>query len=240
MNKKYLYILITYIAMQMSAFIGMPLLFFIGTGVFNVSIERMEILATGLWLIFSFITGLVVVLLILKRSKPHNRVDRVEPMPIGQSILWAIGGIFLAFFTQYIAIVLEMKLGIDPGSENTEQIMNLIRLFPLAVLVSSIIGPILEEIVFRKVIFGSLYNRFPFWLSALLSSLTFAVAHMDFTHILIYTAMGFTFAFLYVHTKRIIVPIISHAMMNTLVTVAQFSTLDNAIHVQGWIRGLLW
>src|SRR5690606_16658305 len=108
-------------------------------------------------------------------------------MAIGQSILWAIGGIFLAFFTQYVAIVLELQLGIDPGSENTEQIMNLIRLFPLAVLVSSIIGPILEEIVFRKGIFGSLYNRFPFWLSALLSSLTFAVAHMDFTHILIYT-----------------------------------------------------
>ncbi len=49
--------------------------------------------------------------------------------------------------------------------------------------------------------------------------------HLDFLHILVYTAMGFVFAFLYVQTKRIIVPIIVHAGMNTLVVVAQL-TLD--------------
>src|SRR5690606_16140910 len=122
MNKKYLYILITYIAMQMSAFIGMPLLFFIGTGVVNLSIVRMTILATRFWLDFSFITGLVLVLRILKRSKPHDRVNRVEPMPIGQSILWSISRIFLAYFPQNVAIVLEFQVGIVPGSENPERI----------------------------------------------------------------------------------------------------------------------
>ena len=33
--------------------------------------------------------------------------------------------------------------------------------------------------------------------------------------------MGFTFAFLYVQTKRIIVPIFAHVMMNTIVVVMQ-------------------
>ena len=35
--------------------------------------------------------------------------------------------------------------------------------------------------------------------------------------------MGFVFAFLYVKTKRILVPIIVHAAMNTLVVVGQLS-----------------
>lgn len=36
-----------------------------------------------------------------------------------------------------------------------------------------------------------------------------------------YTAMGFTFAFLYYKTKRILVPIFAHTMMNTIVVIIQ-------------------
>jgi len=49
----------------------------------------------------------------------------------------------------------------------------------------------------------------------------FSVVHLDFSHLLIYTAMGFTFAFLYVRTNRIIVPIFAHVAMNTLVVLLQ-------------------
>ena len=40
-------------------------------------------------------------------------------------------------------------------------------------------------------------------------------------HVILYSAMGFTFAFLYVKTKRIIVPIIAHVTMNTMVVLLQ-------------------
>lgn len=105
--------------------------------------------------------------------------------------------------------------------------MALVKSLPLLVIVVSIIGPILEEIIFRQIIFGSLYKKFNFFISALISSLIFAVVHMDFTHLLIYTAMGFTFAFLYVRTKRIIVPIFAHVAMNTFVVVVQTIFADD-------------
>ncbi|MBS4202331.1 CPBP family intramembrane metalloprotease [Bacillus sp. FJAT-49732] len=241
MEKKYLYILITYIAMQLSTFIGVPLLMFAGVLLFHVDTATMKVLATGMWVVFSFVVGLIIVLLILKKAEPQTRVEKVDPMSVKGSILWAIGGIFLAFVAQMIAVLIETAIGIKPGSENTENIMNLIKLFPLVVLASSIIGPILEEIVFRKVIFGLLYNRFPFWVAALLSSLIFSLAHFDPMHIILYTAMGFTFAFLYVRTKRIIVPIISHMMMNTIVTLVQFNYMNKQAGlfemVYGWIGG---
>jgi uncharacterized protein len=60
----------------------------------------------------------------------------------------------------------------------------------------------------------------------LISSLIFAAVHADFTHLLIYTAMGFTFAFLYVRTKRLIVPIAAHIAMNTLVLIVQIFLVD--------------
>lgn len=244
MRKKYVYVLVTYIAMQLSVFIGMPLVYMIGTKGFSVNPEDMKILATVIWLMLSFIAGLLIILLILRKKEKYTRLEQDEPMPIGKSIVWAIGGIFLAFIAQAIAISVEQAIGIEPGSENTKDILNLIELFPIIIVISSIIGPILEEIVFRKVIFGTFYHRFPFWISALISSIFFSIAHMDFEHFLLYAAMGFVFAFLYVKTKRIIVPIIAHVMMNTLVVVMQYfladkiqKYLEEAERMQGWIGG---
>lgn len=242
MTKKYILILVTYLAMQLSAFIGVPLVYLIGVLGFKMDSSEMELLASVIWIVFSFVAGLTIILLLLRRTEPFTKVEKETPMPVEKSFFWAIGGIFIAFISQLVAILIERQIGIDPGSENTEQIMNLIHSFPIVVLASSIIGPILEEIVFRKVIFGMLHTRFSFWISALISGLVFSIAHGEPNHLILYTAMGFTFAFLYVHTKRIIVPIISHAMMNTLVTVAQFipqkgegATLQ---YVQGIIGGI--
>ncbi|MCG3057195.1 CPBP family intramembrane metalloprotease, partial [Escherichia coli] len=75
---------------------------------------------------------------------------------------------------QSVAAMIEMNLlGIEPGSENTEMILNLVKVTPLLIVVTSVIGPILEEIIFRKIIFGSLYRKYNFFISAFISSLIF-------------------------------------------------------------------
>ena len=241
MNKKYVYIVLTYIAMQLSFFIGMPLFYTIGVKGFDLPPREAQIQATGYWLVFSFFVGLAIVLLLLRKSEKHNKIERAEPLSLGLSLVWAIGGIFLAFFAQIIAVAIEQMIGVKPGSENTQEILQLIDLFPGIVLISSIIGPILEEIVFRKVIFGTLYNQLPFGMAAVISSIIFAFAHMEPIHLILYTAMGFVFAFLYVQTKRIIVPIIAHVMMNTLVVVAQrFIPEDLEKNIQSFIHLVRW
>ncbi|MFK4998533.1 DUF4305 domain-containing protein [Bacillus sp. N9] len=53
---------------------------------------------------------------------------------------------------------------------------------------------------------------------------------------------GLYFSYLYVKTKRIIVPIISHMAMNTLVTVVQINELKKQASlldmIHGWIGGI--
>ncbi|RST72834.1 CPBP family intramembrane metalloprotease [Siminovitchia acidinfaciens] len=246
MNRKYTFIVLTYIAMQLSVFIGMPLFYVIGTKVLNIAPKEAEIQATGYWLVFSFLLGLAIVLFLLRNKERQNKIERAEPLPLGISLAWAVGGIFLAFFAQILAVSIENMIGVKPGSENTQEILQMIELFPAIVLISSIIGPILEEIVFRKVIFGTLYNRLPFGMAAVISSIIFAFAHMEPVHLILYTAMGFVFAFLYVKTKRIIVPIIAHVMMNTLVVVAQRyipedleKNIQSFIHLVRWMGGFI-
>lgn len=222
MKKEYWIILITYIAMQLSTFVGVPVVLFIaGLLGYNPASKAVQFQSGVIWLIFSFIIALIICLVLLRREMRNPM--RANVMNIPSSIGWAIGGVFLSLFAQSFAGIIEQLLGIKPGSENTEQIMSLIDAAPFVILVVSIIGPILEELVFRKIIFGSLYKRFGFFISALVSSLIFAVAHMDFVHILLYASMGFTFAFLYVKTKRILVPIFAHVAMNTLVVIMQLN-----------------
>src|SRR5690625_6728173 len=80
--------------------------------------------------------------------------------------------------------------------------MNIIRMATSFVFIPTIISPILEEIVFRKVIFGAIYKRTNFFIGAAASSLIFALIHGEPKHLLIYASMGFVFAFVYVKTKR--------------------------------------
>src|SRR5690625_8017898 len=92
---------------------------------------------------------------------------------------------------------------IESYSENTENIMKITEIAPLFSIITVIIAPILEEVVFRKIIFGTLYKRMNFILAGIISAVIFGLIHLDPTHLLIYTAMGLVFAYLYVKTKQI-------------------------------------
>ena len=166
--------------------------------------------------------------------KPDMQMESVrDAASAGTVILWSVLGVFMALFSQGIAAMIEMELfGISPGSENTQQIMDISRAAPLFILIPAIIAPILEEIIFRKIIFGSLYKRMNFFFAGLLSALIFGFIHGEPQHILIYASMGFVFAFLYVKTKRILVPILVHAGMNTMVVLAQYSMTPEEIQKQ--------
>ncbi|WP_318506150.1 CPBP family intramembrane glutamic endopeptidase [Bacillus sp. T3] len=243
MKKEYWFILIAYLTMQLSSFIGIPLTTFIGTR-FGQSVDEMRTLSVPIWLVASFTITLVIILWILRKESTTTAYrEKANPF---SSVIWAITGVFLALFAQGIAAQIEAMMGIKTGSDNTQQIINIIESFPIVIFVSSIVGPILEEIVFRKIIFGALYQRMNFFLSALISSIIFSLAHMELEHTLLYSAMGFTFAYLYVKTKRIIVPIFAHVAMNSLVVVIQTvfkEDIDRIIEqsekIQSFIGGLL-
>ncbi len=212
LNKRYAWILIIYILMLLSGIVGGQLLL-------SLDVPREKI--PGLWNVISFSIGLIIILIMLIPDI-KNPMYRDERATIPQTIGWALLGVPMVFIAQIIAATIEMQVfGVEPGSKNTEMIVDLTLSVPLLILVVSVIGPILEEIVFRKVIFGTIYKRTNFIIAASISSLIFAVVHRDFTHLLVYAALGFTFSFLYVKTKRLIVPIVAHVAVNTSVMLVQ-------------------
>jgi uncharacterized protein len=219
LRREYWIILIVYIAMQLSGAVIGGFFAIIDT-LLGREAGRSDMAYASYWLVISFTIATIIVFFILRKEMQAVMNTR-SGIPFGKSLLWAIAGIFLALISQSIAASIERMIGIEMGSENTQQIIRIIETFPAVIFVSSVLGPILEEIVFRKIIFGSLHKRFNFFLSALISSVIFALAHFEPEHILLYSAMGFTFAFLYVKTNRIWVPMFAHVAMNTFVVLIQ-------------------
>ena len=62
--------------------------------------------------------------------------------------------------------------------------MAIAKQLPVFILLISIVGPILEEYIFRKVIFGEIYNKIKgnrivaFLIASIVSSILFAIAYI--------------------------------------------------------------
>src|SRR5690625_4115553 len=210
--KRYWLVILTYVMMFVfTAMIPLVLHFGYQVDAFKATIYTNIVL---------FIIAAAIVLFIMKQDLREERLS--NPISGGKILGWTVLGVFLAWTAQIIAVTIETQLlGIDLGSENTEIIVELTRLNPIFLLILALVGSILEELIVRDVLFGSLRKKMHVIWAALISSIIFAIAHAELLHILIYTSMGLVFTFLYVKTKRIIVPIIVHMTLNTITVLGQ-------------------
>lgn len=171
----------------------------------------------------SSLACLAVTLILLKGEMKASIQER--GIITRNHLLLAISGIFMLLLSQTITITIEQIIGIPAESSNTTYITDMIISFPLFMLLPIIYAPILEEIVFRKILFGNLLRKWGVAFAYVGSALVFGLIHFDIPHLLTYFGLGIVLAFLYHRTGRIIVPMIAHAGMNLLVLIAQLSYL---------------
>lgn len=220
-QKTAFYVLLTYIICQLSALlvILIPgfkdfLLQFI-----SASTEQEQLIKlSAWWSVVSFGIAFIMSFVLILRNKQFWDVFKGEKASTPVAIGWGVIGFFLVFFGQSIGAAIESALGIGAVSENTTDIMNVTKVAPIMIIATVFFGPILEELVFRRVIFGSIIQNYNFWIAGFISAIVFAAIHMDFTHILLYTICGMIFAFLYYKTKRLLAPIIAHILLNGYAT----------------------
>ena len=144
----------------------------------------------------------------------------------GMIITWGILGVFIALFAQGAAAIIEINfLGTPIDSQNTQTLLAIIEQYPYFILLTSITGPIMEEFVFRKAVFGMAVGKIGAVGAAVVSSLLFAMIHFD-GRILVYSTMGLVFSWLYYKTKNIWTPIIAHCLMNSIVAISNIIQIN--------------
>lgn len=175
-----------------------------------------------------FIIAAIIIILINLRVKNPTSLESSMKEPKKYIVPWALLGFCIVMIYQVIVSLIYYAIsGSQQMSPNTERLMAIAKQMPIFIILISIVGPILEEFVFRKVFFGELYNAIKgnrvisFLIASIVSSLVFALAHNDFKFIPIYFGMGMIFSFAYVYTKRIAVPIGIHMLQNGTVVLMQ-------------------
>lgn len=181
----------------------------------------------------AFLIGTILAIIIGGLHQNKNAIEKGQQSDLPVTLVWIVGGVILAYASQVIAGMINVYvLGNPLESQNTTEIIDMIESMPLMILIVVILGPIIEEYVFRRAIFAEIYTLFPmrnkgykvlgFLVAGLVSGLIFSIAHFDFTHIIIYLSMSYAFSFLYVMSGRLLVPILVHVIMNGLVVGIQF------------------
>lgn len=216
------YILLLYIACQLSGLLlFIPAVREIFQNFIDLNSLEGGIILAAWWSTVTFAFTFIIIIILISRNKNFWNVFKGEKASIGESIGWGILGFFLVLFGQTIAANIEIALGIQAGSENTKTIVMITEIAPIMIFSTVVFAPILEELVFRRVVFGSIIQTQNFWIAGIISAIVFAAIHMEFTHILIYAVSGLIFAFLYYKTKRLLTSIIAHMLLNGFVTIVQ-------------------
>jgi membrane protease YdiL (CAAX protease family) len=128
--------------------------------------------------------------------------------------------IFLAAFTIWLVHILVPAF--DPNqAQNNEFTTPGASKFPLIVFFSIVVfPPVLEETLFRGYLFPAFSRRLGVIWGAVISSILFAVAHMQF-NVGIYTfVLGLLLCFMYLKLKSIIPGVLLHAVNNSMALLA--------------------
>lgn len=122
--------------------------------------------------------------------------------------------------------------GSEPVPSNLALMEQALAHFPwFLALFAIVLAPAYEELLFRRVLFGRLWQAGRLWLGLILSSFAFALIHeipgtsangpLEIAQLwLVYGGMGAAFAWLYQRTGTLWAPIAAHALNNAIALAA--------------------
>ncbi|MDY6037634.1 MAG: CPBP family intramembrane glutamic endopeptidase [Eubacterium sp.] len=82
----------------------------------------------------------------------------------------------------------------------------------------AVLGPIVEELLFRGVVFNHLEKAFGKWLTVIVSSLAFGIWHGELVQIVYTCIVGLGIAIVYIKTRNLVYPICLHILNNFMST----------------------
>ena len=166
-------------------------------------------LSLGIVTLISMV-ALIIAILSERNLVIANAIEAPGVLAPQQRVFWGVMGIAGVLAAQLVGSWLETILFKMPQtSSQIHQQLSSMTTNPWYFLTIGLALPILEELAFRKVLFGNLVNVTGIFGGALIASLLFAVTQPR-GHWLSATLVGLVLAYDYRHTGAISTPIIAH------------------------------
>jgi uncharacterized protein len=152
----------------------------------------------------------------------------VAMAPIGRAALPALGfrragwrPIVFGTMGALIVSVAVTQIGIEP--QGIKQAMEVARepaMFAASFAVMAGLAPLVEELVFRGLLYGWLAGRWGTVAAWIVSSLAFAAAHVEPAHVILVLPLGLLFGWLRRRTDSLWPSLVAHMVNNGLAVVA--------------------
>ena len=147
---------------------------------------------------------------------------------------WWIGGavgivILSVVLARVVLPLAEHEIGVDPRMGTQDLIRQLLpdaRMALWATLVIGVWAPLVEELVFRGLLFGWLIGRFPGWIAVIGSSILFGLAHYEPVHAVLAGVLGLWLGTLRLKSGSIWPSIFAHMANNSAFVSAMYLVPD--------------
>jgi membrane protease YdiL (CAAX protease family) len=152
----------------------------------------------------------------------------VAVTPLGRAAIPALGLrpanwkyiVFGALGTMALSVAVS-QVGLQP--EGMKQVLDIVRdlhQLALSLLLLAVLAPLVEELVFRGLLYGWLAGRWGKNVGWIVSSLAFAAAHTEPAHIILVFPLGLLFGWLRKRTDSLLPSLVAHIANNGLALVA--------------------
>jgi membrane protease YdiL (CAAX protease family) len=146
-----------------------------------------------------------IVFLFLLRREIQN-IDFNLLLRNSEMYKWAFNGLKYCIFAHAANALL-----IGNSQIITDDLIQTYLVMPFYVVV---VAPIIEEIAYRKIIFGWFNNKNLFWVGAIVSSSVFALGHFSFERIGAYFITGIALCYAYKKSGTLATSILIHGSLN--------------------------
>jgi membrane protease YdiL (CAAX protease family) len=172
------------------------------------------------------------ILWLIVRPLPKKRAPRSKISVEEFVVLFLISEAIMligSMISTTITSALSGALGYEIENTTSDLIMNSPEW--VIILVAVVIGPVFEELIFRK-LFIDATSRYGDRLAVIASSVSFGIFHGNFNQLIYAGALGLVLGYLYVKTRNILYPILLHVLMNLVGTAPSVFAKDSIARLE--------
>ncbi|MGK7885622.1 MAG: CPBP family glutamic-type intramembrane protease [Crocosphaera sp.] len=141
-------------------------------------------------------------------------------------IIWGTGGYLVALPLVIIISLINQNIWDGQGGSNPLLSLALegqdIVVLAIFYFTAAIAAPFYEEIMFRGFLLPSLTRYFPVWGAIGISSLIFAVAHLNLSEVLPLTVLGIVLGIVYTRSRNLLSSMLLHSLWNSGTLISLF------------------
>ncbi len=208
-------LLLFFASQLISAILAQPLLLFVRNQNFQLVIYM------GLNLI-ALLVGLGIAKIVFKFSWTSLgfRLPKLQwiGLVVPGFLLYLMVSTGLTLLVTHLIPSFNMNQTQDVGFDHLTKLPELLAAFVSLVVIT----PLVEETIFRGILFRGIRKKTPFWLSAILTSVLFAAAHLQWNVAIDVFSLSLVMCFLVEKSNSIIPTILLHAMKNGLAFIFLF------------------